>query len=332
MTRLALAAALVLTLATVARADDPLSVGDPAPKLEVKEFVKGQPVKKLDKGKVYVVEFWATWCGPCKESIPHLTKLAKEHKNVTFIGVSVWEQDQDDVKPFVKEMGDKMDYRVAIDLVEGAADKGAMAKSWMAAAEQDGIPTAFIINKEGKVAWIGHPMEMDKPLAEIVAGKWDLKAQTVAYKAERAREKKVQALANRLERGMKSGDLKAALTAADALVKEDPKAKEMVAQQLNEAAWDVVNPDKVQENKPAAKQLKAAVTAATKAVELSGGEDANILDTLAQAHFLNGDVAKAIEVQEKAIKLNPDDKELKNHLEAFKKAKDQKKDKDKDGN
>ena len=57
-----------------------LSVGDPAPKLAVKEFVKGEPLKDLEKGKTYVVEFWATWCGPCRTSIPHLTELQKKHK------------------------------------------------------------------------------------------------------------------------------------------------------------------------------------------------------------------------------------------------------------
>ena len=56
------------------------------------------------------------------------------------------------------------------------ASEGAMAKAWMTAAGQNGIPTAFIVNKEGKIAWIGHPMEMEKPLEKIVAGTWDLKA------------------------------------------------------------------------------------------------------------------------------------------------------------
>jgi len=50
-------------------------------------------VKGFDKDKTYVVEFWATWCGPCKATIPHLTKLQKEHPDVTFIGVSVFEND-----------------------------------------------------------------------------------------------------------------------------------------------------------------------------------------------------------------------------------------------
>src|SRR5947207_6844570 len=110
MLRRVLAALAVLARTTAAARADELSVGDPAPKLEVKEFVKGDPVKSLEKGKVYVVEFWATWCGPCRATIPHLTELQKKHKDVTFIGVSVFERERDaaKVKPFVAEMGEKM--------------------------------------------------------------------------------------------------------------------------------------------------------------------------------------------------------------------------------
>ena len=60
--RILAAVAAVAVLALPARAEG-LGIGDPAPKLEVKEFVKGDPVKQFDKGKTYVVEFWATWCG-----------------------------------------------------------------------------------------------------------------------------------------------------------------------------------------------------------------------------------------------------------------------------
>ena len=45
-----------------------------------------------------------------------------------------------------------------------------MAKTWMTAADQNGIPTAFIVNKEGKIAWIGHPMAMEKPFEKVDRG------------------------------------------------------------------------------------------------------------------------------------------------------------------
>src|SRR5262245_40700130 len=65
-----------------------LKVGDAAPALAIGDWVQGEPVTGFEKGKVYVVEFWATWCGPCRKSIPHLTKLQAENREaVTIIGI-----------------------------------------------------------------------------------------------------------------------------------------------------------------------------------------------------------------------------------------------------
>ena len=169
-----------------------LLVGDAAPKLEVQEFVRGEPVKQFEHGKTYVVEFWATWCGPCRESIPHLSELQKKYKDATFLGVSI-DDEAAEVKPFVKKMGDKMDYRVATDAREG--DKGKMAQAWLEASYQNGIPTAYVVNGDGKVAWIGHPNDIEEPLKQILAGKWDLAAKAAEFKKQIAEAKEQAALA-----------------------------------------------------------------------------------------------------------------------------------------
>ncbi len=164
-----------------------LAVGDRAPKLEVKSFVKGEPIATLEPGKFYVIDFWATWCAPCRATISHLTELQKKHAGVAFIGVSILEQDQKSVKPFVDAMGDQMAFRVAIDAVPQTGDptEGAMAANWMKAAGLDAIPVAFIIDKSGKIAWIGHPMTIDEPLEKIVGGSWDLTAARASSRKER---------------------------------------------------------------------------------------------------------------------------------------------------
>jgi len=128
-------------------------------------------VTAFAQDKVYIVEFWATWCGPCVSSIPHLNELHQhlKDKGLVVVGQNVWEREQEKVEPFVKMMGDKMTYRVAMDqLGEGEAAEGVMARTWMRAAGQNGIPTAFIVEKEGRIAWIGHPLSLKESLLEEI--------------------------------------------------------------------------------------------------------------------------------------------------------------------
>ena len=203
------------------------------------------------------MEFWATWCGPCKTSIPHLTELQKKNPGVAFIGVSVWEQDQDKVKPFVEEMGDKMAYRVAMDAVpdKEKASEGAMAKSWMTAAGQNGIPTAFIINKEGKIAWIGHPMEMEKPLEKIIAGTWDLKEAREEKKKAAEQQAKFMKVQSKLVAALKSGDPKKLVAVIDEVSSEVPAMAAMVGPMKLTALIKLDEQDKALEYRQRARQV-----------------------------------------------------------------------------
>lgn len=209
---------LALGAMAIASAAD-LLPGSPAPKIDVKTWVKGTPVAGFEKDKLYVVEFWATWCGPCKQSIPHLTELAKKNKDVTFVGVSIWE-DEKPVAPFVKEMGDKMDYNVAY-----GGNKDGMAQTWMQAAGQNGIPSAFIV-KEGNVVWIGHPMEMEKPLEQVKAGTLDVKAERAKIEQQIVQAKKSGEIRKQIAEIQKlhtDGKVKEAKAGLDKLVKENPQ-------------------------------------------------------------------------------------------------------------
>jgi len=174
-------AALTLA-ATSAYADQ---IGDKAKALNISEWVKGQQVDVTDGKNVYVVEFWATWCPPCRKSIPHLTELQKEYKdkNVVFVGVST--EDLKTVQPFVEKQGDDMNYTVAVD------DANKTSKNYMTAFDQHGIPTAFIVNKDGRIAWVGHPMSLDEVIGKVVDGTYDLEK---AIKEDELRAKKANLL------------------------------------------------------------------------------------------------------------------------------------------
>jgi thiol-disulfide isomerase/thioredoxin len=150
-----------------------LLVGDPAPGIRLVEFLKGAPLPDLELGKVYVLEFWATWCGPCRANIPHLSELQDKYPQAIFIGVAVTEPNTEAVGAFVAEMGDQIRYRIAIEeplAGRSGREGGSMTKYWLEASYQRGIPAAFMVNRAGQIAWIGHPIELEEPLAAVING------------------------------------------------------------------------------------------------------------------------------------------------------------------
>src|ERR1039457_7190003 len=178
--------AMVAGMTLAAAAGPSLKVGDPAPKLAPGKWVQGEPVKEFQKGKAYIMEFWATWCPPCRASIPHLNETYQKFKDkgLIVIGQDCWEKDDSLVAPFVTKMGDKMTYRVALD-DKSTNKKGQRAKTWMEAAGRNGIPSAFLVDTKGVIAWIGHPMELEeKVIEDVLAGTFDVRKAAAAYKPE----------------------------------------------------------------------------------------------------------------------------------------------------
>jgi len=235
--QLALFTALI-TISTSALALEPaLKVGDPAPKLQNGKYIQGAPVKSFEPGKAYIVEFWATWCVPCRQSIPHLNKIYTKYKDkgLVVIGQDCGERDESLVEPFVKKMGDDMTYRVALDDKTGN-DQGVMAETWMAAAGLRGIPSAFLVNTNGVVVWIGHPMELEtnqEMIDQVLAGKFDVKKAAADYdkgmKAAAEREKAMAPLqekmseVNKAIQEQKWDEALAGLAAAQNLAPEDQR-------------------------------------------------------------------------------------------------------------
>ena len=201
----------VVTVGLLPIAAFALGVGDPAPELKAAQWVKHGPVDALDPAQTYVVEFWATWCGPCRSTIPHLTQMARQFTNVTFIGMNVWERGADPaprVTEFVNSMGSKMDYAVAMDTTNWF-----MAKNWMEAAGQNGIPAAFVVH-QGRIAWIGHPMgDLQETLQAITAGTFNL--ETVRQRADA--EQRVQNFVVKLMEGASDEEVAAEGAAIEAL-------------------------------------------------------------------------------------------------------------------
>jgi thiol-disulfide isomerase/thioredoxin len=129
-------------------------VSIPAPDFTLKNF-QGIPVTlSALKGKVLIVDFWATWCGPCKMSFPFLQKVYEKYQaneNVVFLVVNTWERQGDydsqvaNAKKFIEE--NKYTFPVLID--QKKDDQYDVVTRY----DVEGIPTKFILDKKGNIAW-----------------------------------------------------------------------------------------------------------------------------------------------------------------------------------
>ena len=337
-----LAISSLLVLASLSTAQL-LNIGDKAPELTVTTWVKGTP-QTLGKGNITVVEFWATWCGPCKQSIPHLSELAHKYKDkVNFVGVSVFESSPEDyttkVPAMVKDFGDKMDYNVATE-----GPDTFMAKNWMIAAGENGIPAAFLIDQEGKIAWIGHPMDgLDTAIDRVLAGNNDTTAAREArakIKTKEAEQMKVQAKLQAkmapIVKAFQAKQYQLASNEADKVIKSDPQLMPSLSQiklmsmaqgklkgldkylvklgkepfandsmTLNQIIWSVVEKDL----KLSKSVYHATVTLGKKMMVLEPKNPMS-MDTYALALWRSGSKSKALETQKKAVALASADKDV----------------------
>ena len=127
----------LLSLTHCAKQERPPSL---APDFSLKTLEGQEIVLSKLKGKVLLIDFWATWCGPCRESIPHLVYLHNTYQSKGFevIGLSQDKGDAETVRRFVKSL--QIPYPIAIAPEEISRSFGVSA-----------LPTAFLVDREGKV-------------------------------------------------------------------------------------------------------------------------------------------------------------------------------------
>ncbi len=138
-------------------------LGQKAAPLEILEWIQGGPVD-IEQGrgeKAYLVEFWATWCGPCRKSAPRLASLQERYADQGLVVVGVSDEDVGTVRRFLETDGKEMTYTVAID-------NGKTRRGYMDAYRRDGLPWAFLVDRRGLVVWEGSPLEDLNPVIKQV--------------------------------------------------------------------------------------------------------------------------------------------------------------------
>ena len=303
-----------------------VGIGDVAPAIGLNSWVKGTPVNEYAKGRVYVVEFWAMGVAACGKSGPLLGELQTvfKDKGLTVVGVSVMERGGvEEVERYVKGVGERLTQAIGYDAT------GDAARRFMQPTGQNAIPVVFVIDRDGRLAWIGHPLDgLDRVVERVVAGNWDLAKAKQEADRRAAAENKSGPLVTRLEEEFGANQSDKALATMDELAAVDPPVSgEWIVSKFGYLLLERKDADKAYAyaavalagvGKDDAPSLKAmawmtlaepgvarrdvvlAGKMAARADEITGHADANVLDTLARAMFDSGDVAGAIEVQKRA--------------------------------
>ncbi|MFO0913027.1 MAG: hypothetical protein U0795_08720 [Pirellulales bacterium] len=352
-----------------------LAVGQPAPPLQISEWIKGPAVTKFEPGRIYVISFWASWSPPSLPPTVKLSRLQRDHPDrLVVIGVTSerrsslhrflrrtaptfdlnspnrvaspndngdriesgvgdreltaesnvgavtggsTEVPADEEESAMRKWGDVIGYTVAVD------DAGQRTSdAYLKAARIDHLPTIFVVGPEGLIEWFGHPNEMSEPIDQMLAGNWD----RAEYWRQHSDLSQVSIALGDIEDALVRGDRSGAVAACQkhhdfhpensmidqlltALRDQWVPGSSVIEQwnrqaaaswndptALNKLAWFVLT-----EVNPELRDGALALRIAERANELTGQADAAMIDTLARAHYVMGNLMEAVRIQTIAV-------------------------------
>ena len=309
--------------------------GEKAPPLMVTDWIKLNPFgdwvksKPLDlansaKGRVVLIEFWATWCAPCVQLIPHNNELYHRYKDKGLVFVSLTDtsrgQQLSTVKRFVDGRGAQMDYPVAFDetqqsILTYAADEGGV-----------GLPHAVLIGKDGTVVWAGHPAmpAMESILKDLLLDRYD--PATIQKKAQR--EARLEPVIRDFNQAASVGDWGKCVQVAEKMLEIDPDNRDAIDLSvqiyLNEIrdrdrfrAWVSGLIDRFGDHPDTMLTLARVLVGidaleqrepdlalqAVQAAYAKRPQDAGVVQTLAAVAYQLGDLERAIALQREAVRV-----------------------------
>jgi thiol-disulfide isomerase/thioredoxin len=265
--------------------------GDTAPVLMVSKWLRGEPVDHFEPGRVYVVDLWATWRAPCLATMPHLSRLQAQYRNdLTVIALNVWELQPGRVDATIAALGDSMAVTVALDsLPHGKeANEGLNAVAYMGSSEIVALPRTLLIDRVGKIVWIGTPRELTEPLRRVIDGTWEWQPFATTYTTTMEVELRYRELLGKVEAALEQADWDKAYRASEDVVAADPTYAPRIAHQgFTLIAMKILRMD------PPGDAAIVARQAAERALELKHEPDWRISKLAADAARASGDLAGA---------------------------------------
>lgn len=223
-------------------------------------------------------------------AVRHLTELQQKYaaSGVQIIGVT--DEHPDFIDSFVRKMGDKMDYTVGCDTSR------ATYRAYMDAFKQRGIPHAWVIDKEGKIVWHGHPMnELEDVIKGVLDGTWDISKGRWLEEGMTFWNQNQNRYFEALSAGQDTPEIR---KLGETLVLKIDGIPDL----LDVLSWTLLT-----DVDPQCRHLDLALKAAERAYEGTNGRNSGIADTYALALYKSGEKAKAIEIQRKAIEVADED-------------------------
>lgn len=310
-----------------------LAIGAEAPAPAGLRSITGESVTTFERGKVHLVVFWAPWSGASTQVLARLSDLQRRNRERGLVVLAVASADArgttlERARRLLLELGDRAAVPTAFD------PDGAWRAQWIGGARDPALPIAFLVDRSGRLAASGPPSEVELGLQAVLADRHDLARLANVAGAKPGILAKSLALQSGFHAAWRASDWprvvgfcdellaldaprhrRFALTKLQVLLLHTPRVDEALDYAhaladglarddvglLDALAWTLVDP-----NSPVPKRdLALAKRCAQRAVELTLRRNAVLLDTLARVHAAQGEVERALAIEEEAAGLDP---------------------------
>ncbi|WP_261320010.1 redoxin family protein [Rhizobium leguminosarum] len=161
-----------------------LNLGSPAPSINVQHWLRGDPLSNFQLGKIYIPVFISITCSGCGPALVRLAQLQEQYRDIGIevIGIVTADEALAQVDAWVTKWLPNANIRIGFDY------SGEMVEDWMNASLSFCVPQAFIVDRDGSIAFIGDPDMLDEVLPKVIDGRWRASAEAKNAEEERIAE------------------------------------------------------------------------------------------------------------------------------------------------